>query len=284
MSDIQGRRNEDFAKYDTMPTEDLQEILRQDANAPEGVDSDIELLLYVMEVLADRRRNSENPGTTALEAYESFQKNYLYEDDVEEGSPDLNDNKPKILPFSWFRRLSIAAAILIVVFLGSVTANAFGFWEVVAQWTKETFHFSVNGQSNINDPHSNDALAYDSLDAALATVNIPNSIIPSYIPEKFILSHITVDETPLKKVVVAFYSNEDKQIRIHIQSYIEIDPEQIERSEVIETRTASDVICYIYSNHEQIQASWIIDSSECYISGDITIEEIRAMIDSIGKD
>ena len=42
----------DFAKYDTMSTEALQQILRDDASNPEGNESDMDMLLHVMDVLA----------------------------------------------------------------------------------------------------------------------------------------------------------------------------------------------------------------------------------------
>lgn len=82
-------RNRDYSKYDDMTTEELEEILRLDASAPDGEDSDTELLLYVMEVLANRRKNMNITGKTALEAWESFQQNYL----DEECSEDVQEPK-----------------------------------------------------------------------------------------------------------------------------------------------------------------------------------------------
>lgn len=283
MSDIKGRGNEDFAKYDTMSTEELQEILRQDASSLEGADSDIDLLLYVMEVLADRRRNSSNPGITALEAYASFQKNYLYDEDTNEDSPDEDTEDPKVVRFGGLRRLTAIAAVLVIIFLGSVTANAFGFWDIIAQWTKETFHFAIDGQTGISEPTPSDNLVYNSLDEALASLNIPTDIVPSHIPNDYILTYIIAEETPLQKTVIAKYENGANQIRIHIQSYIENDPEQIEQGGYAETYPVDDKVFYIFTNEEQLRAVWETATYECYISGDLTIDEIKSMIDSIGK-
>ena len=71
----------DYSKYDDMMSEDLEEILRLDVSAPDGEDSDTELLLYIMGVLASRRKNNSN-GKTAQQAWESFQQNYLPDADV----------------------------------------------------------------------------------------------------------------------------------------------------------------------------------------------------------
>ena len=81
MSEKQNCGINDFAKYDSMATEELEMILRLDAEMPEGQESDTDKILYIMEVLAGRNKNTRHAGKTALEAYESFKQNYLPETD-----------------------------------------------------------------------------------------------------------------------------------------------------------------------------------------------------------
>lgn len=73
MSKIQNR---DFSKYDNMTTESLEEILRLDASAADGDATDTGLLIHIMEVLASREK-SNSTGKSALEAWESFQQDYM---------------------------------------------------------------------------------------------------------------------------------------------------------------------------------------------------------------
>ena len=47
MSESRSRGTRDFSKYDAMDTQTLEEILRLDAESPEGSGSDTELLLYM---------------------------------------------------------------------------------------------------------------------------------------------------------------------------------------------------------------------------------------------
>ena len=54
-------RKNDLTQYDSMDTEALQEILRADASKIEGEVSDQETILYIMEVLA-KRRKAQNQG------------------------------------------------------------------------------------------------------------------------------------------------------------------------------------------------------------------------------
>ena len=65
MSENQIRRTDDLSYCDTMTTEELEEILRLDAQAQEEQESDTEMILYVMEVLAARKRsNGPSPAGT----------------------------------------------------------------------------------------------------------------------------------------------------------------------------------------------------------------------------
>ena len=95
---------------------------------------------------------------------------------------------------------------------------------------------------------------------------------------------IRLDESPIQKTYIARYDNGDAKLRISVKSFVAADPEKIEINEdLIETYESSGIEYYIFTNMDQKQAVWLKDSYECYISGDLTIEQIKTMIDSIGK-
>lgn len=284
MSENQNRGSRDFSVYDTMTTEELEQILRLDAEAPEGQASDGELLLYVMEVLAQRKRNSVNPGKTAQKAWESFQTHYL--PDGEENTVHTQ-KKTAGLRKPWSRRLSAAAAVLALVVCLSVATNAFGWsdiWNAVAKWAKETFSFVTDGNGQATEPATEDVQRYTSLQELLEETNRDVHLVPTWIPEGYSLKDVIMDENPLQKSYIARYHKDAEQLRIGVKSFVATDPEKIEINEdLIEIYTASDIEYYIFDNMDQKQVLWIKDSYECYISGDLTIEEIKKMIDSIGK-
>ena len=286
MSENQDRRKHDFSMYDAMTTEALEEILRLDAEAPNGQESDGELLLYVMEVLAQRKQNSDNPGKTALEAWESFQQHYLPEENA--CVPQIQkENKPVKSINPWLRRLAAAAAVVALVVYLSATASAFGWqdiWNAVAKWAKETFSFVSNGNGQDTETAADDARQYTSFQELLGKAGQRTDIIPTWIPDGYVLQDIRMDETPVRKIYFAYYTNGEKIIRISIQSYIDADPEKIEiNGDPLEIYEVSGIEYYIYKNDESYRTAWTKDSYECYISGDLTIEEIKTMIESIGK-
>ena len=273
MSQNQNRGNIDFTIYDSMATQELEEILRLDAEMPEGQESDIDKILYIMEVLAERKRNTSHTGKTALEAYESFKQNYM---------PETDNNviplKAKRKVPRWVRSLAATAAVLAILLTGAVTAKAFGFdvWKAVVQWSQETFHFGDEGvDSN---------LTYISLQDALEKGNVPTWLIPTYIPEGYVLTEIDVQTTPKKNIYRTRYMCGEETIVIAVRDYLGRNPSYTEQSDgLVEEYEAFGIAFYLLSNEGQNRAVWLHESYECEISGDVTIEELKEMIESIQK-
>lgn len=283
MSENQDRRARDFSKYDALDTQDLEAILRLDSEAPEGQESDTEKILYIAGVLA-KRKNAMNTGKTALEAWESFETNYL---PVEEDSVD-DTTKTKKTVRPWVRRLTAAAAaIVLLVGLSATAVSAFGWediWNAVARWAKETFSFVSGSDTELTEPKAQSAQEYTSLQDALAETDRDYALVPTWIPEGYQLDDITVDENPMQRIYVAKYMSGEKELIITVRSYLEGNPEKVEVNDtLLETYENAGITYYIFENLDQLRAVWLKDSYECYISGGLSMEDIKTMINSIGK-
>ena len=282
MSENQNRRTCDFSKYDAMSTEELENILRLDSEAPAEQESDTKEILYIAGVLA-KRQSAMNTGKTALEAWESFEKNYLSteEDRV------IHTAQPKKTAKPWVRRLAAAAAVIVLLIgFSSTTANAFGWediWNAVAKWAKETFSF-VSSDTELTEPDHHFAQEYTSLQEALAATDCDFDTIPTWIPNGYVLQEIVLDLNPMQNVYIAQYKNGEKDLVITVRSHLGIEPEKIEvNEELVEFYKESDTEYYIFKNNQQLCALWQKDSFECRIAGELSIEEIKTMINSIGK-
>ena len=282
MSENLNRSSQDFSKYDSMSIGELEEILRADAMGPERDDSDVDEILYVMEVLAKKRRQNGIAGKTALEAYQEFQQHYLHAIEEVDDIVSVPDRKATIIPF---RRIAAIAACLVLVFSFATSANAFSFrdvWNAVARWAEETFSFCTDVK--VSEPKAEDTFEYESLHDMLNMHNLNSDIIPTWIPVGFQLTDIRFDASPIQETYLAIYQCDEKVLKIAVQSYLSKNPEQIEMSESYsEIFTCSGIDYYIFSNCNQNRAVWIIDGYECYISGELTIDEIKLMIESIVK-
>lgn len=284
MSENRNHGARDFSKYDSMTMEELDEVLWFDPESPDDEEPDVELLLYVLEVRANRRRdNNEVTGNTTLEDYEAFKRDYMIDvEDIETEQPA--EDKPKIKPLRWLRGLVAAAAVVVFVLLGTVTANAFGFdvWKVVATWAQETFHLSGEGQGELDEPNPDRELEYESLEDALYRVEGKTNLVPTWIPDRYELIEINILENPMQKIYSALYQNGDKSLKITVQSYLNSNPIQLEQSDgCFEIYHVSGIKYYFFVDNSCTQAAWINGSYECFISGELTIEELKEMINSI---
>ena len=271
--------NRDFSEYEAMETEKLEEILRLDAEAPAGAESDTELLLYILEVLASRRNTKSITGNTAQKAWESFEQNYMPE------KPHGSVAGKKSAP--WLRRLTAAAAVLVLLITIPFTTRAFTLEEVldfVARWAKETFSFVSSGDTDVKEPSPDDTDGYSSLQKLLEENNRDSTIVPTWIPDRFVLNSVKKDITPVQETYYAQYTNGEYVFFIYIQNYLNSDSLKIEinqdYSEIYSTGVQD---YYIFNNNKQNQVIWICDSYECTISGNLSIDEIKLMIDSIQK-
>lgn len=269
-----------FSKYDEMTTEELQEILRLDAENTEGQDTDVETLLYITGVLAERRKKNGQTGNTAQEAYEIFKQHYMPEIDNKDSVP-AKEHKPKNLRPRWMRGLVATAAAVVILLSGVVTAEAYGVdvWKAVVQWTQDTFHFGNGGSSG-----SNNDLLYDTLQDALLDNEITENLVPTWLPERFQLDDISITQSPKKDTYRATYISGDQTLRITIQNYLEGVPVYVEQGEgLVEEYNVDGITYYLFENNDYFQGVWVVDTYECYIAGDVTIDELKMMLDSITK-
>ncbi len=279
MSEMKGCA--EFAKYDAMPTEDLQEILRKHAHDELQVQMDMEELYYIMEVLADRRYDTpEQAAKETEEAYATFRKHYMPKGKQEGRTKEIQ------FPNRVFRTIAAVLAIVLVLAVGtSVTAKAFhvDIWGKFATWTKEIFQFTNSSQgTTVPNPEKEYNAELKSLQEALAEEKVTERIVPTWMPEGYISKDLSVIHSPRVLNISATYEKNDEKLIIKICQTSGVQAPQVEKNDdFLELYVVDGVEYYIFSNTENLQAAWSIGEFECIIGGKITLEEMKRMIDSI---
>ena len=271
--------NRDFSKYEAMETEELEEILRLDAETPAGVETDTELVLFILEVLASRRNTTNITGNTAQKAWESFEQNYMPEESRK--SATAHKSAP------WLRRMTAAAAVVALLIVIPISTKALTLeevWNIFARWAKETFSFVSGDDTDVSEPVVDDGLEYSSMQDMLKKYDRDYSLVPTWIPDGFTPESIQRVITPAQEIYLARYINGDKKFSIRVQNYLGEDFQKVEiEEEYSEIYPYEGVDYYLFENVEQCRAFWVVGSYECIISGDLSIDELKLMIDSIGK-
>ena len=279
MSELNNRA--EYAHYDSLPTEELQEILRKHAHGELETEPDTDELYYIMEVLA-RRREEENPQAfrSDEEALADFRKNYI--------PKEKQEGRTNVIRFP-NRLLKTVAAVLVAVLIlavgTSITAEAFqiDIWGKFANWTKEIFQFSDTPQgTTAANPEKEYSAELKSLQDALDKINITQKLIPTWLPEGYVETNLRVTESPRVRNINANYEKNGSELIIKICQTIGVPAEQVEKNDdLLEVYVVDGVEYYIFSNTETLQAAWSIGEFECIIGGKITLEEMKKMIDSI---
>lgn len=278
MSENEHRGIRDLSQYDSMPTEALEQILRADAETPAEQESDIELILYIMEVLSRREKENQQSGKTAQQSWESFQQHYLPEQELQKQNMKKS-GRP------WLRRMIACAAAVILILCIPVSSRALSLeelWDIVARWAKETFSFVSGDVEHFSEPSPTYDGEYTSLQDVLRANNRDASLVPTWIPDGYELDSIEKVINPEQEIYIAHYVSSQGKITLRAQTFISKKPQNMEIGEgVSEIYSANGIDFYIFENYDQIRATWVSSSFEYLISGDISMEELKMMIESI---
>lgn len=279
MSELNKR--ESFSKYDSLPTEELQELLRKHANGELETEPDTDELYYIMEVLAQRREKLDPQAFRSDEkALSDFRKHYI--------PKEKEASRSKAIRFP-NRILKTVAAVLVVVLVltigTSITAEALhiDIWSKFANWTMEIFQFTDTPQGlTTANPEKDYNVELKSLQDALSDHGVKENLAPKWMPDGYKSKDLQIISSPRVRNISAIYEKNGSELIIKIRQTIGVQAEQVEKNEdLLEVYTVNGVDYYFFSNTETLQATWIIGEFECMIIGEITLEEMKKMIDSI---
>lgn len=279
MSEMEKR--EEISRYNSMPTEELQEILRKHAHGELDTELDTDELYEIMEVLSVRRQQQDHQAFRSNEeALAEFREHYLPKEN--------NEVRPKVIKFPNRILRTVAAVLAVVLILAagtSITAEALqiDIWGKFATWTKEIFQFTDTPQGTIaSNPEKDYYAELKSLQEALNDHSITETLVPSWMPDGYKSKDLQITSTPRVQNISAVYERNGSELIIKIRQTIGVQAPQTEKNDdFLELYVVDGVEYYIFSNTETLQAAWSIGEFECLMIGTITLEEMKAMIDSI---
>lgn len=276
-----------YGFLDQLSTEQLTDLLRADFDASE--DGDNEMIFRILEVI-ERREEESLP--TADQAWEDFQKYFntpdgtgrpLYPmrastgenaETAERTAPRRGRPLRRLLP------LSAAAAVTLSCM---ITAQALGVdvFGTLARWTEDTFHF-VTGAPDPAQEALRQAVqgAFDEYG-----VTVP---APAWYPEGTMLAEdIDVVKAERYTLLICNFLYNDKSFFIQVQQYFQpdrVDSYTLEKDvSDAEEYPSNGRSFYITSNLSAGCAVYSNDQTIITINGDLSLEALKHIIDSIGE-
>ncbi len=186
-------------------------------------------------------------------------------------------------PSLFLRRCAMIAAT-IAVFMGllvgaeAVGLNVFG---SLAQWTDDIFYFAPSSQSDEQNPkHSAE------LRQALEQRMLPKELAPSWFPAGFTAEKPNTFHSDLLDAVnLVFYNEDGRSFSVEVSRYYNQAVANIpyeKDASPVEKYTRDGMVFYIMSNTNFAQAIWSDGDLTMEISGALSTDEIKAILNSIG--
>ena len=294
-------KNQNYAYLSRLSTQKLLELLAA-APAPAETPEDKAYIDAIVEVVLEREeRHPTGLLPDPEQAWEEFQQYYntpegedlsLYPAEnpgtaPSEPAPSQTEYRPQRRPKRhFFRRVVIVAAVVVCIAL----PPALGFenvFQLIGAWTDDIFLLnnvsSLEGNEIEADKKSVD------IEEILGELNYSENIFPTWIPEGFELEKVITNEFVLSgktelrihykngqtRELITFTYNVYNSIASGTMTAFEKDANALEEYFV------GDVTHYIFESLGKYIAVWNQNNIECAISGDVSLTELKEMLNSI---
>jgi hypothetical protein len=276
-----------FARYDSLSSSELRELLRQDSLLSEGEGLDGETALYIADLLSGRADFAAPADADA--AWASFRSDYLPGADGK--SLYDFDDEPKVLGEHGIRaghprarkkllRFVEIAAIIAALFVVTAAALNTNPFHMVVRWMGDAVQI-YSDPSGKNEIPVNDSEQYSSLRNALDKNNAADIPCPTWVPEDFSLVKVSANRAETMMEYSAYYSSARGDLYVRILKSDESGAYSIETDSGGKTVNIDGKDYNIFTNAEYEKAFWVGSGYSCSITGQITEDELIQIIKSL---
>ena len=209
--------------------------------------------------------------------------------DIEEGLKQFNDrfdasfdhHVEEVKPSRKRRPLTRIAIIAAAMCIFVITAQASG-WDIlgsIARWSSEQFSYVISGKPKDKTPVRKE---YMSLQDALDAHSVMSPLSPTRFPNGTKLSKVLLKNGEDYQSFSASYELHGENFYISIRKVFDLPPTEVEiENQNVEIYEVEDVKHYIMSDVKQRKVSWRNGNWQCQISGNLSRDDLLAMIESI---
>lgn len=276
---------------DALSTQELEAIIQADRQQKTTDDLDA---VYEALTILEERGALESCHADVDAAWKEFQTQYnipegdnaaLYPSELPtEGATTAKKKKRSI-----WKAISTAAAVFALMML--MAAPVFGeksLIQHVGQWTKSLFTFS-DGKYHSGYAEEDEDIAFKNSDLAnIYTEALIHGcdarVVPTWIPDGYTLSELFSSEMPEFVEIYAFFTNGEYTLNFaYTISATESGTDyHYEKNEnVVKNVKIAGIEHYYFQNAGRSACCWIADNVECFVDGNVTLEELQKIIRSI---
>lgn len=176
--------------------------------------------------------------------------------------------------------IAILAATLCLAML-IAEAHTPGTMERIVEWGADVL--MLRPQAGAMELPAADENGFLTLQDALDHYEVMGAVIPTRIPKRFALNKITVMETEDSVILSGRYVTEDGSallVRVVVAARESYKFEK-ELTDDYVPYEANGIAFAISNNFDEQRANWSINGCTCSLSGDLTEDELKGVLDSI---
>ncbi len=272
--------------WETLTTQALDDLLWQDFAADRDGSLDPADILAITEVINDREEDTPTDADVEA-ALTDFLARVKEESAPTERIPEAPPAAPAAVPAAkperkraGRRKLRWVVVAAAVVCLMTVPAMGSGAMENLVEWTTQHFWFLPQSSAPQERPG---AVTYEEVQNTLAQLtDLP--VLPTWYPEGTVLEKMEVNDLLNGTGVDVLFSLGEDIFSLSISVYDSKQEgiTQYEKEEgYVEPYYVNHIPHYIMGNIGRYTVVWQNGNTENAIQGDLTVEELKQMIDSI---
>lgn len=213
-----------------------------------------------------------------------------------EGDSSKNTSRCQVRGRRVWRTVLTAVAVAVCMLGCMIAAQAAGFdvFGALGRWSENTFSFII-GTGEDSDSGAVVSVSpeyadfYEDMQTLVEEMGVQQAVTPTWYPSGFEASSLEVFHNDVNDAIVAMFQHEDGQsfticiTQNKSDSYL--DTHIFEKdSSLVEQYTDGGKMFYIFSNLNSITATWAENTLIETISGDLTVDEAKMIISSIGGE
>ncbi|MBR3431385.1 MAG: DUF4367 domain-containing protein [Clostridia bacterium] len=190
------------------------------------------------------------------------------------------DHTPRpVRPRKLLRVAVVAAAIVVILVAAAATASALGYdifgW--VPKWNNDVLSFGEDESPEPNELHDSPHVA-----VVLKDLGIDEPIYPSWLPDGFRIDVSVIETDPI--FIHEGYSDGERYLTITIEPLSQTGIISFQKDEQNPTEyIANNRSYFIFADNSCYTATWQTENYSVYIMGEITLDEMKRIIDSVNE-
>ena len=264
---INQNREQEYAK---MTVEELEQRYREAFFYTDEIDETVYLELQQLGEALEEKRPGEF-AHTAEESWKQFSR--VHEEEITQYCTREARKKAaaKAGRYRAAARSVLIAAVAVVLLAGAaLAADSLGLAAWVPQW---------NASAERYEPAAREDMQERPIPAALAELGITEPVYPAWLPESFIITESHISKDPL--VLVEQYARDNQRLSITVT------PIEGFKTAVYQANgdgaalvDSGSGVHYLFKNAGTITAVWYTKNYATSVSGDITMAELKQIINS----